>query len=104
MSSTGYIGRDGQYHKMVKVPLAEMVIAQQSTYKQGDHARQRFDHSAEILQPFDHNGNPNPKFIEASPEAAVEYGFLPRTEPEPPREGMRPAEGSIAWSQQIPKK
>lgn len=104
MPSTGYIGRDGKYHRVANVPLDKLVIPQQSTWKQGDHSRQRFDHSAEILQPYDHNGKPNPKFIEASPEAATDYGFLPRTQPEPEREGLRPAEGSIPWGQSIPKK
>lgn len=103
MSSSGYV-LNGVYHKVSKVPLSKLVRTQQAVFKQSDHARQRFDHSAEILQPYDHNGNPNPKFIEASPEAATEYGFLPRTEPELPRESSRPAEGSVPWGQPIPKK
>lgn len=96
MSSTGYI-KDGVYHKVKKVPLQQIATSQQSMFKQGDHARQRFDHSAEILQPYDHKGEPNPKFIEAYPEAAVDYGFRPRMEPEGPRESDRPAEGSMPW-------
>jgi hypothetical protein len=98
MSSSGYI-LHGVYHKAAKVPLAKLVKTQQTMYKQGDHARQRFDHSAEILQPYDHKGEPNEKFIEAYPEAAVEYGFRPRTEPEPPRESDNPMHGSIPWGQ-----
>ena len=82
MRSTGYI-KNGKYIKSSKVPLDKMVLPQQTTYKQSDFAKQRFDHSAEILQPYDRYGKPNPKFIEASPEAAAEYGFIPsnRTDP-----------------------
>jgi hypothetical protein len=98
MSSTGYI-KNGVYHKVATVPLQEIVKGQQTMWKQGDHARQRFDHSAEILQPRDHKGDPNPKFIEAFPDAAVEYGFVPRIEPEPPRESDITAHGSIPWGQ-----
>lgn len=97
MAATGYV-KNGVYHKVKTVPIDKMVIPQQSMFKQGDHARQRFDHAAEILQPYDHNGEPNKKFIEAYPEAAEEYGFLPRTTPPP--EHAAPAEGSIAWGQE----
>lgn len=100
MSSTGYI-KNGVYHKATKVPIDKMVIPQQSMWKQGDHARQRFDHSAEILQPYS-GGKPNPKFIEAHPDDAVNYGFLPRTEPGPTLESDTPAHGSIPWGQVKP--
>lgn len=81
MASTGYI-KDGKYIKADKVPLSEMVIPQQTMYKQGDHARQRFDHSAEILQPYVKE-KPNPKFIEVYPDESVQYGFLPGESPDP---------------------
>lgn len=99
MPTSGYI-LNGVYHKSKKVPLEKMVTPQQSTYKLGDHARQRFDHSAEILQPYDHKGEPNKKFIEANPDESVAYGFLPRTDPPP--EHAAPAEGSVAWGQVKP--
>jgi hypothetical protein len=99
MSSTGYI-KNGVYYKVEKIPMQQLVAGQQTMYKQGDHARQRFDHSAEILQPYNHRGEPNKDFIEASPEAAEDYGFLPRSTPAP--EHAAPAEGSIAWGQQPP--
>lgn len=98
MSSTGYI-KDGKYYKTATVPLDKLVRTQQTMYKQGDHARQRFDHGAEILQPYDWKGEPNQKFIEAYPEAAVEYGFRPRLEPEAPRESDISANGSVPWGQ-----
>lgn len=91
MASSGYI-LNGVYHKAQKAPLQKMVRIQQTMYKQGDHARQRFDHSAEILQPYDHTGKPNQKFIEAYPDAAAEYGFLPKTELGP-RESDTPMPG-----------
>lgn len=101
MNSTGYI-KNGQYIKIKQVPLEKMVTPQQSTYKLADHARQRFDHSAEILQPYNHKGEPNKQFIEAFPEAAEEYGFTPRTHEAP--QHAKPAEGSIAWGQEPPKR
>lgn len=76
MSSTGYI-KDGKYYKAEVVPIEQLVTVQQSTYKQADHSRQRFDHAAEILQPYDHKGEPNKAFIEVNPEAASRYGFNP---------------------------
>lgn len=76
MASKGYV-LNGVYHRAT-APLNQMVKTQQTMFKQGDHAKQRFDHGAEILQPRDHNGDPNPKFIEAYPEAAAEYGFVPK--------------------------
>lgn len=96
MASSGYV-LNGKYHKSAAVPIAKMVTTQQSTYKQSDHSRQRFDHSAEILQPYDHNGKPNKKFIEANPDASIDYGFLPRIEPTPEMESLKPAEGSMPW-------
>lgn len=87
--------------------MNKLVTPQQTMYKQGDHAKQRFDHSAEILQPYDHKGEPNPKFIEAYPEAAVEYGFVPGPEVEAPRQSDTPGPdepgfgGSISWEYQV---
>ncbi len=80
MNTQGYI-LNGVYHKAEQVPLDKMLIPQQSTYKQYDFARQRFDHAAEILQPYGRDGRPNPKFIEAWPDEAEHYGFTPRTNP-----------------------
>lgn len=101
MASSGYI-LNGVYHRREKVPLKDMVKVQQTLYKQSDHARQRFDHAAEILQPYTYDGKPNPKFIEASPDAAAEYGFLPRTEPEGPRVSDTPVPGQEGYGGSIP--
>ena len=98
MESKGYV-LNGVYHRVEEVPLNKMVRTQQTMFKQGDHAKQRFDHAAEILQPYDHKGQPNKKFIEAYPEAAAEYGFLPKTGEQQPRESDRPAVGSRPWGQ-----
>lgn len=99
MASTGYY-LNGVYHKAKKVPMAKLVTPQQTMFKQGDHHRQRFDHSAEILQPRNHRGEPNPDFIEANPEAAVEYGFVPNLNPGPSLiEQRATAVGSVPWGQ-----
>lgn len=79
MSTKGYI-LNGVYHKADEAPLEKMVTPQQTMYKQHDHARQRFDHAAEIIQPYTLDGKPNPQFIESNPDAAVRYGFLPKPE------------------------
>lgn len=79
MASTGYI-KDGVYHRAKVIPLEKIAKGQQTMYKQGDHAKQRFDHSGEILQPWTVEGKPNTKFIEAYPDAAADYGFLPKRE------------------------
>jgi len=97
MASTGYI-RNGVYHKTKVVPLESMVIPEQSTYKLSDHARQRFDHAADILQPHGFDGQPNPKWIEANPDEAEEYGFTPRTREPEPLESDTPVHGSTPWS------
>lgn len=101
MATRGYI-LNGVYHKAEAAPISKMVKPRQTMYKQGDHARQRFDHSAEILQPHTPDGKPNPHFIEAHPDAAAEYGFLPKTGPDPELESRRPAEGSLPWGQVRP--
>jgi hypothetical protein len=67
--------KNGKYYKGA-VHLSTMVKPQQTMYKQHDHARQRFDHSAEILQPYKGN-KPNKDFIEVYPDESVSYGFLP---------------------------
>lgn len=92
MPSKGYV-LNGVYHRVQKVPMKKLVKTQQTMFKQGDHFRQRFDHSAEILQPYDFNGEPNKKFIEAYPDAAVEYGFLEKSETELPRLSDTPLPG-----------
>lgn len=101
MATSGYI-LNGKYVKANRAPIEKMVTPQQSTYKLSDHARQRFDHSAEILQPYDHKGEPNKKFIEANPDEAANYGFLPKMGPDPVMESARPAEGSLPWGQVKP--
>ncbi len=42
-------------------------------YKQYRHETQRADHKADIVQPYDHNGNPNPEFIHIYKDRAVDY-------------------------------
>ncbi len=42
-------------------------------YKQYRHSTQRQEHKADIIQPYDHNGKPNPDFIKVYPERSVDY-------------------------------
>ncbi len=42
-------------------------------YKQYRHSAQRQEHKADIVQPYDHNGKPNPEFIKIYPERSVDY-------------------------------
>jgi hypothetical protein len=102
MSATGYINKAGKYVRVQKVPLDQMVIVQQSTYKQADQHQQRFDHAAEIIQPYTYDGQPNPQMIEVDPDAAAQYGFIPPRENivhDP--EAFKPAEGSLPWGQSV---
>ena len=42
-------------------------------FKQYRYQTQRQEHKADIVQPYDHNGNPNPEFIRVYPERSIEY-------------------------------
>lgn len=77
MSSRGYV-LNGIYHKK-KPDLSQLHAVQQSTWKEWDHDKQRQDHAADIVQPFK-QGKPNQEFIDLYPDAAVDYGFIPRTD------------------------
>jgi hypothetical protein len=101
VASKGYV-LNGVYHRAQQVPMNKLVRTQQTMYKQGDHARQRFDHSAEILQPYDYKGNPNQQFIEAYPEAAAEYGFLPKAELGQPLASDTPQPGQPGYGNSRP--
>lgn len=102
MSATGYIDRSGRYIRVSRVPLDKMVTPQQSTYKQADHYQQRFDHAAEIIQPYTMDGKPNPAMIEVAPDDAALYGFIPPRENEVhDPEAFKPAEGSLPWGQKV---
>ena len=101
MPRLGYIDSSGHYHRTANVPIADLVVPQQSTWKQGDHYRQRFDHAAEIVQPFTWDGKPNEQLIEVNPDEAVHYGFLPGELMHDP-DAARSAEGSTPWGQDAP--
>ena len=78
MPRIGYV-LNGVYHKTKDVPLDKLNAVQQSTWKAADHDKQRFDHAADIVQPFK-GGQPNQEFIDLYPEAAVDYGFVEKNE------------------------
>lgn len=42
-------------------------------YKQYRYDSQRSEHKADIVQPYDHNGNPNPEFIHIYKDRAIDY-------------------------------
>lgn len=42
-------------------------------YKQYRHQTQRTEHKADLVQPYDHNGKPNPEFIKIYPERSIDY-------------------------------
>ena len=69
MSTTGYIGQDGKYHRGEDKKMAYDVS---STFKEYSHEIGRKEFAAEITQPHV-NGKPNKKFIEVYPEIAKEY-------------------------------
>lgn len=71
----GYI-LDGKYYKG-NPDMNKMRVRQQDTYKQHEHNRQRKDFSREIVQPYTHDGKPNPDFMQAWPEESKDYGFIP---------------------------
>jgi hypothetical protein len=69
MSTTGYIGADGKYHRGDDKKMAYDV---NSTFKEYSHEIGRKEFSKEIIQPHV-NGKPNPAFIEAYPEYSRKY-------------------------------
>lgn len=77
MSSTGYV-LNGIYYKK-KPDLHAMQSLQQSTWKEWDHDKQRQDHAADIVQPYK-GSKPNQEFIDLYPDAAIDYGFIPKNE------------------------
>lgn len=69
MKSTGFIGKDGKYHRGSQ-PVGE---ANSSLYKSWDHDRQRREHARDIIQPYLPNGSINPEFEMEYPEEAKNY-------------------------------
>lgn len=73
MKSTGHIDADGNYHPGVGGDTVTPPASSQ--YKPWDHDRQRAEHQWELLQPYDRNGKPSSKFIEAYPEESKINGM-----------------------------
>lgn len=74
----GYL-LNGKYHKG-SPPMDKLKGRQNSTFQQHDHARQRKDFSREIIQPYNPDGTPNQDYIQAWPDGAKDYGFIPKDE------------------------
>lgn len=70
----GYI-LDGVYHKG-NAPISDMMGSTRSGFKEWDHDRQREDHRAELVQPYNRDGSPNEDFIDIYPEESKQYGFI----------------------------
>jgi hypothetical protein len=70
MTSTGYIGADGKYHK--GDTLKSVPEATSTQYKAWSHDRQRAEHQYDLIPPRK-NGRMNPDFMEAYPEQYEEY-------------------------------
>lgn len=59
-------------NKIVK-DAPKVVSKHNDQFKQYRHQTQRQEHKADIVQPYDHKGNPNPEFIKVYPERSVDY-------------------------------
>ena len=69
----------GKYHKG-KPDMDKLRSTQHSGHKSWDHNRQKKDFAREIIQPYDRSGKPNEDFIQAYPEEAQGYGFIPNND------------------------
>jgi hypothetical protein len=67
-----WIDPEGNYHKG-RANASKLRSNRQSGWKQWDHQRQRKDYAREVIQPFERDGKPNPKFREAWPNEAKTY-------------------------------
>ncbi len=69
MSTTGFIGSDGKYHRGEDNKMGYDV---NSTHKQWRHEYERKIFAREIIQPHV-NGKPNVEFIKAYPNYSKKY-------------------------------
>jgi hypothetical protein len=74
----GYI-KDGQYHRGVP-DNGDSRPMPSSLVKAADHDDQRWEHQADLLQPYDAAGRPNEAFIEEYYEEAKNYGMVKETD------------------------
>lgn len=58
-------------HYVADKPKIE--VRHNDQFKAYRHAIQRQEHKADIVQPYDHKGLPNPEFIRVYPERAIDY-------------------------------
>jgi len=69
MTSTGYIGSDGKYHRGEDKPMGFDV---NPTHKEWRHDMERKQFSKEIIQPYK-DSKANPEFIKNYPEESKKY-------------------------------
>ena len=67
-----YIDEYGEYHKGEQRATLE---PNSSQYKAWSHDRQRAEHQADLLQPYDRNGRPNAEFMEQYVEESKVNGM-----------------------------
>lgn len=71
--TVGYIDADGIYHPGVEGVTT--IGPASSQYKAWSHDRQRAEHQADLLQPYDRNGRPNTAFMEQYVEESKVNGM-----------------------------
>lgn len=72
----GFIGSDGKYYSG-QAKMAEIVPQKTSVWKQSDHDRQRADHRADLIRPYNPDGTPNEEFVSLYPTESQEtYNFI----------------------------
>lgn len=79
MRSTGYI-LNGKYVRASEVPSKAKVPRKQPLHSAYELDRTRDDYRKDLIQPYLHNGKPNPEFIDAYPEESEKYGFVNKDE------------------------
>jgi hypothetical protein len=73
----GFIGADGKFYSG-SPKLADIVPQATSIWKQSDHDRQRADHKADLVKPYNTDGSPSDEFISLYPEESKNtYKFIP---------------------------
>ena len=70
--SIGYVDEHGKYRQGKRAATVE---ANSSQYKAYSHDRQRAEHLADLIQPYDRNGRPNRRFMEMYDEESKINGM-----------------------------
>jgi hypothetical protein len=72
----GFVGADGKFYSG-QPQMADIVPQNTSVWKESDHDRQRADHKADLVRPFNPDGTPSEEFISLYPqESKTTYNFI----------------------------